>query len=179
MCIRMWICGKHTRSKVVMRPPYTREIRRFDPYRVYMARIHLNKEPKELEPSLFLVTLQAGQPGKGITVYTNYVVAHIPEDAIEIVTQTLQNRDVKIYNEGLKLGGWRYMMHHAIPATKIEGMFNDVGVAVKKAKAEKRGKDKNELMKTIIENKDITLLHQHIALFSDAEQAYIHEKITA
>lgn len=110
-------------------------------------------------------------------IYTNYTVAYTPDDAIQIVTQTLQERDVEIYNRGLELGGWTYAHHHAIPATDLQDMFNNVSEVTRKANEAAANREKNELMQTIIDNKDVELLHKNIDLFSKPEQKYIHDKI--
>ncbi len=142
-----------------------------------MKKTVLNKEAKEILPSLFLVTLHAGDK-KAATLYTNYVVAYIPEDAIEMVTQILQEKDTNIYNEGLQLGGWIYRSHHTIPVQRLEEMFNEVGTKTKQTKELQRKRVKNDLMQAIIDNKDVGLLHENIQLFSEAEQSFIHDKIT-
>lgn len=141
-----------------------------------MKKIHLNKEVKETVPSLFLVTLQAVKEQAAI-MYTNYVVAYEPDTAIDIVTQILQTKDEKIYKEGLKLGEWQYRQLHQIPVTKLEEMFNDVGRATKEAKATQRKEIKNNLMATILENKDAELLQENVDLFTVAEQQFLHDKI--
>lgn len=114
-----------------------------------------------------------------IDIYTNYTVAYTTEDAINIVMQTLQTRDVKIYERGLEIGGWTYVHHHAIPVERLEQMFNDVGIATKDAKEQKRLREKNDLMRSIIEKKNVHLLHENIAVFTKAEQEYLHDKITS
>jgi len=120
--------------------------------------------PVEVYPHLFnVVGVEHGS--QKIILYTR---AHFTkEEAIE------QFRLKATAKTGIPGHLWVIKVVTSISATDIEKEFIDIHDQVQTEKK----KDKNLLMKEIIEGKDTNLLHRHYDRFNNSEIQYMHDKI--
>ena len=75
---------------------------------------------------------------------------------------------------GLPANQWRIKMVAILSADILEEKFKQYA---DKVQLEKK-RDKNELMKEILEKKDLDLLHRNYARFTKEEILYLHSKMT-
>ncbi len=118
----------------------------------------------EIYPQLFnIVGVQHGT--QKIILYTR---AHFTkEEAIEAFKQKVALKT------GTPADLWLVKVISSISAADLEKEFIDIQDQVKAEKA----KAKNALMRQIIGDKDVNLLHRHYNRFTNAEIQYMHEAI--
>lgn len=121
--------------------------------------------PVEVYPQLFnVVGIEHGT--QKILLYTR---AHFTkEEATEAFKQKAALKT------GIPGDRWVIKVITSISAVDIEKEFIDIKAQVDMEKS----KAKNTLMKEILENKDLNLLHRHYSRFTNAEIEYLHSALT-
>ena len=121
--------------------------------------------PVEIYPQLFnIVGIEHGS--QKILLYTR---AHYTK---EEATEAFLIKAVG--KTGIPADKWIIKVITSISAQDLEQEFIDIKEQVH---AEKK-RTKNALMKQILDDKDINLLHRHYDRFSNNEIAYMHEALT-
>jgi len=149
----------------------------------------LKKHHIPLEPSFYIVVLAAGVKDlpdintAGIATtqfFQDTYIGYTKDEAVKGTLKKLQTENPNLYSHGNSIGGWEITYIQEISATKLEERFKARADLEKKTEKDKLNLEKNELLKKIIDTKDIDLLHRVIidGRISDYERKYVHEKLT-
>lgn len=139
--------------------------------------LNLSKEPKHVEPKLYIIILHCGTKEQ-TEVYQNYTVAYDIDEATKKIVGSMKIHDKAPYKRGLELGGWRLAHYRAISGADLEKMFAGVSRAQLRTNIKSDNNKKNDLMKKILDTKDINLLHASIPILKEHEAEYLHGELT-
>lgn len=143
--------------------------------------IELDKHPRALELSLWIVVVAAGgSENAHVEFYQSRTVAYEKQEALQAVLKQLASEQPELHTRGNTMGGWRATHIEGIPARTMEKLFKDRAEAERRGEAELRSMEQNKLLQAIIEKKDIALFNTALrdGRINNYERLYLHDKLT-
>lgn len=143
--------------------------------------INLDKYPQPLAPSLYIIVVASGGVGNAnVEFYQSRVVAYRKDEAIQSVMKQLASEQPDLYERGKINGGWRATHVECISADDLERMFTERTDQERMLDMELIRLQQNSLLRQIVDNRDIPLMHQAIreGRISNYERLYLHDMLT-
>jgi len=140
----------------------------------------LDTYPQPIYLTLWIVVIAAGGEGNSnVEYYQNKMVAYTRKEAGDRILKELAKDMPELYERGVALGGWRITHADGITVAELERMFKERANAERKVEHIEVTGETNTLIKTILEQKDIAMLHRAIrdGKLNKYESMYIHDKL--
>lgn len=152
--------------------------------------LKLDKHPIPLEPSFFIVVVASGVTPietpigmagvANVEFYQSRCVAYVKQEAINAVMAQLQAEQPDLYRRGQSMGGWKVTHVDGINATDMENIFKERTNRERNNEENKRKIENNDLLKRIIDTKDLNLFHTALkeGRINHYERLYLHDILT-
>lgn len=140
----------------------------------------LDKYPQPVYLSLWIVVVAAGGDGNtNLEYYQGRTVAYTKKEAGDTILKQLEQEMPELYKRGIDIGGWRMTHADGISAIELERMFTKRANAERKVERIEVDNSTNALIRDIIKNRDIHMLHRAIreGRLNKYESMYIHDKL--
>lgn len=133
-------------------------------------------EPIPVEPKLYTVTLHA-QRDSQVLIWHCAIAAFDEEGARSRSAMDLKEKNARLYDQGMQLGGWHVQSMIELSATRIDSMLAEAEGKKSDIELQKQKDETNLLMQTIVDTASRKLLAKHRDRFSTAEIGYLEDEI--
>lgn len=138
-----------------------------------------NQDPIKLR----VLNIAANAKNAGIEVYPqNYILVATYADRVTLYNEihyTKEEAVAAFESKAMEITGipadlWKIKVIACVSADILENKFKEYADKI----AIEKKREKNELMREIVANKDLNLLHRNYARFTNEDILYLHERIT-
>lgn len=139
--------------------------------------LNFDKPPLREEPRMFFIMLIARDTNGNVLMWHTALAAFNIDTAKVGATEALKQQDADMYNDGIRLGGWKVQNHLEMTVAKIDQVLEKAYGQKSELYEKQEKEERNELMQTIVETASRKLLNKYRDKFTSAEVGYLEDEI--